>query len=138
MIFTVGVTLTKKTKYITLANAVAALLNIVLNIILIPNYGMMGAAVASLISFIVRTVILYYYAQKNYYIPFEITKIVGFLFVLLSIGIVQNYLSIHYLIKIVLFILIIFSFPLTGLVKYSQIVSFLKILSLRILRVREK
>jgi O-antigen/teichoic acid export membrane protein len=138
MVFTVGVTLTRNTKYITLANTIAALLNIGLNFLFIPYYGMMGAAVASLISFIVRTVILYYYAQKNYFIPFEIIRITGLLLILLSIGIVQNYLSIHYLIKIILFILIIFSFPLTGLVKYSQIVSFLKILSLRMFRIREK
>lgn len=138
MVFTVGVTLKRKTKYITLSNFIAALLNIGLNFLFIPHYGMMGAAVASVISFIVRTVILYYYAQKNYYIPYEIIKITGFLLILLSIGIVQNYLSIHYIIKIVLFILIIISFPLTGLVKYPQIASLLKYLSSRVSRSLKK
>lgn len=128
MVFTVGVTLTRNTKYITLANTIAAFLNIIFNFFLIPNYGMMGAAFASLISFIIRTAILYYYAQKSYYIPYNIAKVTGFLFILLFVCIFQNYIGIHYIIKVILFILIVFLTPLMGLVKYSQVGSLSKVI----------
>lgn len=128
MVFTVGVTLTRNTKYITLANTIAAFLNIILNFFLIPNYGMMGAAFASLISFIIRTMILYYYSQRKYYIHYDIFKVTGFLLVLLLICLIQNYIGIHYLIKIILFIFLLSLTPLTGLVKYSQVGSFSKVI----------
>ncbi len=124
MIFTVGVTLTKKTKYISIANSIAALLNIIFNFIFIPKFGMMGAAIASLISFIIRTMILYFNAQKYYYINYDIIKVSSFLFVLLGIGVIQNYYQVHLVLKFLLFITIVTATPLTGLVKYSHIISF--------------
>ena len=132
MVFTVGVTLTKKTKYISYANLFAALLNIILNFIFIPKFGMIGAALASLISFIFRTMILYFNAQKYYHINYNIIKVSSYLFVLLGIGIIQNYYQIHLVLKFLLFIAIVTATPLTGLVKYSQIISFWKMAMERI------
>ena len=128
MIFTVGVTLTNKTKYISYANSCAAVLNVVLNFIFIPKFGMIGAAIASLISFVVRTIILYINAQRYYYIKYDIVRVSSFIIILLGIGILQNYYQIHLILKFLLFIIIIVTTPLSGLVKYSQIVSFGKLL----------
>jgi len=127
MIFTVGVTLTKKTKYISFANIIAAILNIILNFIFIPKFGMIGAALASLISFIIRTIILYFNAQRHYHINYDIIRISSYIFVLLGISVIQNYFQIHLFLKLILFIIIVTLTPLTGLVKYSQITSFWKI-----------
>ncbi|MDP8201911.1 MAG: polysaccharide biosynthesis C-terminal domain-containing protein [Candidatus Tenebribacter burtonii] len=126
MVFTVGVTLTKNTKYISYANIIAAILNIILNLLFIPKFGMTGAALASLISFIIRTIILYSNAQKHYHINYDIIKVSSFVFVLLGISVIQNYYQIHLILKLVLFLTIVSLTPLTGLVKYSQISSFWK------------
>ena len=132
MIFTVGVTLTNKTKYISYSNIFAAILNIILNFIFIPKFGIIGAALASLISFILRTIILYFHSQKFYYIKYRIIRVITFLLVLLVIGIVQNYYQIHLLLKFILFLLILTATPITGLVKYSQISSFWKMIMVKV------
>lgn len=50
--FLLTFTLTKKTKLLVLAMSVPAILNIVLNVLLIPRFGLMGAAFAYTISFV--------------------------------------------------------------------------------------
>ncbi|MDP8267168.1 MAG: polysaccharide biosynthesis C-terminal domain-containing protein [Candidatus Tenebribacter davisii] len=121
MVFTVGVTLTKKTKYISYANSIAAILNVALNFVLIPRFGMIGAALASLISFVIRTIILYLSAQKHYHINYDIVKVTSFIFILLGIAIIQNYFQISIIWKFILFFTILLTTPLTGLVRYSHI-----------------
>jgi len=45
------------------ANLSGALLNVALNLLLIPKFGVNGAAIATLISFIVLSLLLYYFAR---------------------------------------------------------------------------
>lgn len=52
-------------KLFTLAVSVTALLNIVLNLLLIPRYSYIGAAYATLISEIISFALLYYFTMKN-------------------------------------------------------------------------
>lgn len=53
----VGVGISRKTKYIFLASLLALMVNVVLNYILIPNYGASGASIATLISFLIFFVV---------------------------------------------------------------------------------
>lgn len=48
------------------AAAVAAIINIVMNIILVPIYGIEGAAFASLLSFAVVTIMIIYFSKKYF------------------------------------------------------------------------
>ncbi len=50
----------------------AAIINLILNFILIPHYGLMGAAVSTLIAYIALTAVAYVVNQRIYPIPFEI------------------------------------------------------------------
>lgn len=89
IVVTLGMLLTKKTKslaYITLA---ASLLNIVLNILLIPKWGMMAAAYSTLISFIFLYWLSYNISQKYYKIPYENIKVA----ITITIGIVLYLIS---------------------------------------------
>lgn len=54
----------KKTKYIAYATGITAILNIIFNYMLVPKYGAIGAAVATLISTIAQFVIHYLVAKK--------------------------------------------------------------------------
>lgn len=55
---------TKKTKSIFYATSIAAIFNIILNIILIPKIGIVGASVSTMISYIIIFVIKIYTARK--------------------------------------------------------------------------
>lgn len=61
----------KKTKSILFVNVFGACLNIVLNLFLIPLYGIVGAAIASSISFIVQAVSSYHFASRQISISFD-------------------------------------------------------------------
>jgi O-antigen/teichoic acid export membrane protein len=53
-----------KTKVILFSNIVSAIFNIVLNILLIPLYGLNGAFVATLISFLIRFLVVKFYFNR--------------------------------------------------------------------------
>ena len=65
----------KKTMYVTAIIIVTAFFNIILNFILVPSFGFIGAAYSLLISFILMMFLSYYFGQKIYRIPFELVKI---------------------------------------------------------------
>jgi O-antigen/teichoic acid export membrane protein len=50
---------------------VAALVNVVLNVILIPPYGMIGAAVATVAAYVVLFAGMYVYAQRVYPVAYQ-------------------------------------------------------------------
>ncbi len=74
MVYTVGVTLVEKTKYMMYTDTITAVLNIALNYFLIIQYGFIGAAIACLISSFARVFILYYYSQREYKIPYNLIR----------------------------------------------------------------
>ena len=69
-----GLYLTAKTNYIAYNTIGAMILNIGLNFILIPKFGMMGAAVATLLSFMVLFFTTIFCANQFYRIPYENSK----------------------------------------------------------------
>jgi O-antigen/teichoic acid export membrane protein len=68
---TIGITLQKRPIIRSVAVVATSLLNIGLNFLLIPRYGIMGAAWATLISFIVQATLLVSVALRYYPIPYE-------------------------------------------------------------------
>jgi len=84
-IFTPGLDIEKRTKIIALINIASALLNIFLNILLIPALGITGSALATLIS---ATILFAAYAginQRLYPIPFAWRKIAAACSITLSV-----------------------------------------------------
>lgn len=65
----------KKTKQISVIIAIAALSNIIANLLLIPHYLMMGAAYSTIISFFLAFLLAYIAVQKYYPIKFEIKRV---------------------------------------------------------------
>lgn len=83
LIVNIGLLITKKTILTSLAISAGAVLNIALNFLLIPAFGMMGAAVATLASYFTAFVLIYMFAQKHYPVDYRPARIAGM--VLLSI-----------------------------------------------------
>ncbi len=75
VVFVVGIYLEKKTKYLPLISGAGALLNIGANFILIPVIGILGAALSTLLSYIVMAVGIYFASQKFYYVAYEWNKV---------------------------------------------------------------
>jgi len=74
-VVTIGVGVLNKTYYLAITIVIAAIINLVLNAILIPIYGMMGAAWATLISYIALLVMDIVVNQRLYPIRYELWKI---------------------------------------------------------------
>jgi hypothetical protein len=81
-IFTPGIEIAKKTKYIVLINILSCILSFTLNILLIPQKKTEGAALAALISSIFTLFLYNIFSQKFYKINFNLLKKLGF-FILL-------------------------------------------------------
>jgi O-antigen/teichoic acid export membrane protein len=80
-IFAPGLGIGKKTKTIAIINIIAAGLNTSLNFILIPNLGICGSALATMLSALIVFSLYIYYGQKYYQIPYEWNKVVKGTFV---------------------------------------------------------
>jgi O-antigen/teichoic acid export membrane protein len=66
-----GMLLVKRTKLVGLVSAMAAGVNIVMNWLLIPKYGMLGAAWATVTGFFVIAVGSYYFSQRSFRLPLK-------------------------------------------------------------------
>lgn len=112
IILNVGIGLKRKTKVVMIYMSIGAISNIILNFILIPDYGMMGAAFATLISFIIMLVIVFCYNRKFIKINYEWNRIIKIALVTLLIFIVGNIIKIdNVLLSIIYKFGIILSYP---------------------------
>jgi O-antigen/teichoic acid export membrane protein len=72
---TTGLSLSKKTKVIAVTVIITAVLNLILNSVLIPFIGNQGAALSKMVSMLVFFALTLYFAQKVYPIPYEMKRI---------------------------------------------------------------
>jgi len=70
-----GTSITRKTKYLALFSGLTAALNIGFNFLLIPKYGMVGAAWATAISYLFLTICYFITSQKFVYLQLDWQKI---------------------------------------------------------------
>lgn len=73
--FNMGLIIEKKTKYLGYINFSNGLLVLFLNFLLIPRFGIYGAAYATLIAFIYKVVLTYYFSSRYFRIHFEFNRI---------------------------------------------------------------
>ncbi len=73
--FVVGVYLERQTKYIPLISGIAALLNVIANIVLLPRFGILGAAWATTLAYAVMALAMFRVSQRYYPIAYEWQKI---------------------------------------------------------------
>jgi O-antigen/teichoic acid export membrane protein len=76
VVFVVGIYLEKKTKYLPLVSGAGALLNVGANFVLIPMIGILGAALSTLLSYIVMAVGIYFASQRFYHVEYEWEKVI--------------------------------------------------------------
>lgn len=79
-----GLNITKKTKIIASVVTIMAIINLILNVALIPFFGIVGAVLATLLVRVISFVVFYRIAQRKYFIPYELKKVIT----AISVGIV--------------------------------------------------
>jgi O-antigen/teichoic acid export membrane protein len=84
--------LMKKTIYLPPLMLVTVVLNVTFSFLLIPKYGIMGAAWATLIAFFSRSVLTLIISQRIYHIPYDYLRIGKAVLAFIIIFIMRNYL----------------------------------------------
>jgi O-antigen/teichoic acid export membrane protein len=108
-----GLSIAKKTGIIAIVVFIISTINIVLNILLIPNWGTMGAAIATLIARIISLIIFYNIAQKHYPIPYELNKVSKVVLVGIGIIITSSFISnLNIYFTVLVKLILIVSFPI--------------------------
>lgn len=111
-IINVAVTLTRKVQGLAIINFIGAAINIGLNFLLIPKYGMMGAGFATLITYIIVIVSMFFYNQRLMKLYYEWQRIIKILIVTTAIFALGYFIVINNLVFAILFkVLIILSYP---------------------------
>ncbi len=86
--FTVGIYIEQKTKWMVLFTGLAAVVNVGSNLYLMPRFGMIGAAMATLLSYFVMAVTIFIANQLIYPIRYEYSRLLllmGYLALMLFI-----------------------------------------------------
>ncbi|MDH4222628.1 MAG: polysaccharide biosynthesis C-terminal domain-containing protein, partial [candidate division Zixibacteria bacterium] len=84
----------KKTKYNPLIIGISAIFNLLMNYLLIPPYGMLGAAVASFSSYLLMDLLAYLINLRIYPIPYEGVRILKIIIVTILLFFVLNQIQI--------------------------------------------
>jgi O-antigen/teichoic acid export membrane protein len=71
IVMAIGVGRSKRTQFNWVITGVAALVNVGLNLVLIPPYGIMGAAVATVVAYVVMFFGMTWYAQRVFPTPYQ-------------------------------------------------------------------
>lgn len=112
--FSTGLLYRKKTKWLTPISLLSIVIILAWNYLLVPRYGLFGAASSNLAGFTLRLWLIYMISQKYYHIPFEL----GRLSVMSAVVIVLYFISLR----------VSFSSPYLTLLARSSIVCFFPVI----------
>lgn len=80
MNLTVWYKLSDQTRYAVYISGIGAILTIVLNILFIPKFLYLGAALSTTVAYIIMVLLSFFWGQKNYPIPYHVGKNLTYLF----------------------------------------------------------
>ncbi|SMO70724.1 lipopolysaccharide biosynthesis protein [Fodinibius sediminis] len=93
MNFSAGIFIREKTKVLPVITLIGAVITIAANLVFIPYWGMMGSAAATLISYSVMALLLYYQSIKVYPVQYEVFRGLGMMILAFLCLYLQSYLN---------------------------------------------
>jgi O-antigen/teichoic acid export membrane protein len=96
------VLLVKKTKFLPVMTAASALTSLVLNIILIPRIGIIGAAISNIASYFVLAIIVTLWARKTINYSLDVKLLAKVIFSTLVMAACLYFLNVHGVLGIIL------------------------------------
>lgn len=125
--FTAGLYIEEKTQYFPYVTITGALVNVVINLFLIPIYGIMGAALATLASYIVMAAGMFFVSNKFYKINYEYRRIFPNIIIMITILLFYYYFYsigiLNLFIKFLLLIGFVFSLVFFRVIKKKELLS---------------
>lgn len=109
--FNLGIMITNKTKYAAYIQLFVAGINILLNAIFISNFGIIGAAISTILTFLCLAIFTFMITQKIYPVLFEYRRIFILFVLSLVIFTMSRFVNMSAFVSIVLKGLIILIFP---------------------------
>jgi len=107
-----GMFLTKNTKHVAWITICSAVFNIILNFIFIPQYGILAAAVNTLVSFMIFYFVTQIFSNKYFKIPYEHSKLFIMIFTGTALSSFIYFLpSMNSILAFLIKIIITLSFP---------------------------
>jgi len=92
-IFMAGANIQRKTWLAGVFTTIAAVVNLALNLVLIPLYGAMGAATSTLVAYVILSLAAYIVNQRIYPIPFEMGRFTAGLLIGVGLYVGSNFLA---------------------------------------------
>jgi len=92
-VFSAGIYIEEKSIYVPFITGIGALVNVVVNFLLIPVFNITGAAIATLASYFVIALGYYYVTQKFYKIKYELKRIGHIFIAVFLVGVLFYYLN---------------------------------------------
>jgi len=89
-VFQVGLLIEGKSSTLAIVKGMAACVCVILNVILIPMYDRIGAAIAVTISFFICSLAILHYSQRAHKIPFEYLKLVKIYLIAVCVYIIST------------------------------------------------
>lgn len=114
--------LIKKTVWLALINAIGAIMNVILNVILIPDIGIMGAAISTVASYFIITLILIIWGRRKINYDIDFIFIIKIMVAAVIMTVSLWYIDVNDIIGIILVAFL-------GLVIYGLSLYFLKVFS---------
>jgi O-antigen/teichoic acid export membrane protein len=92
-VFTAGIYIEEKSIYVPLITGTGAIVNVIVNFLLIPVLGITGAALATLASYLVMAFGYYFVTQKFFNVKYELKRIGHIFIAVILVGILYFYLN---------------------------------------------
>ena len=73
--FMAGIYIEKKTSHLPYITGIGAAVNVVANLLMIPKYGMLGAAWATLFAYAAMALVLYFVSHRFYPVHYEYARL---------------------------------------------------------------
>jgi O-antigen/teichoic acid export membrane protein len=115
--FMAGIYIEKKTKYLPYITGLGAVINIGFNFLLIPKFGLYGAAIATFCSYLSMAIYIYFVSQKFYPVSYDLKRVISINLVN-CIALSVFYLMFYQVIPSNIFIKIILTIVLIFIVTY--------------------
>ena len=88
-----GISLERKTSLLSAAAWIAAIVNFLLNLVLIPKFGTLGSAAATFVAYATLTGFNLYWAQKLHFFPLESKKLLFSLVIVVFAPLLSGFLN---------------------------------------------
>ena len=92
--FMAGIYIEKKTKYLPAITGLGAGINIVFNLLLIPKFGLYGAAIATFVSYLAMAIYIYKVSQKFYPVSYDLKRV--YALILLNVAVLAIFFLMFY------------------------------------------